>query len=408
VSKPNQCLACGSAEPFDLFSLGKIPPVNGFSASSNCDNALPLDVCVCVNCWLCQLKEVPDPEHLFRDYKHFSSASKGNLQHLQSVANALVPATPVSGRPRALEIGCNDGSLLELLGNAGYDCLGVDPAINMKPIHEKKGLEVIHDFFGERLAEDLLQTKGVFDLVVALNVLAHFPTFMSAFKGIKSLLTPRGMLHLEVADATETLANGRFDTIYHEHVCNYTLTSIDAVLRLAGLRGIHAEKIDTQGGSLRVLAAREDGELQTRQTYKNLLEKDRANGVNTKAFYLAVKSKTESSIARLTAAYADFCRDDAPVLLLGAPARGVVMCNSTGLRDIRHLHCIDDTPAKHGCVIPGTEIPVRGWEVVKTTGARKAILLSWNYRQSMLSRLADAGFRGEVLVPLPETEIVTV
>ena len=408
MNNPVRCLACGSDKPFDLFSLGRIPPVNGFSASSNSDNALPLDVRVCVNCWLCQLKEVPDPEHLFRDYKHFSSASKGNLQHLESVANTLVPDTPVAGQPMALEIGCNDGSLMELLRKTGYDCIGVDPAVNMQKIHEEKGLSVVHDFFDERLAEDLLRSKGPFELIVALNVLAHFPTFMSAFKGIRALLAPRGILHLEVADATETLANGRFDTIYHEHVCNYTLTSIDAVLRLAGLRGIHAEKIDTQGGSLRVLAVRDDSDVEIRETYRTLLERDQTEGVNTKEFYLDVKAKTEASISNLTAAYADFCLDEAPVLLLGAPARGVVMCNSTGLRNISNLHCIDDTPAKHGCVIPGTEIPVGGWEVVKTTGANKAILLSWNYRESMLSRLAENGFTGQVLIPLPETEIVTI
>lgn len=408
MSQPVLCLACGSDDTFDLFSLGKIPPVNGFSASSNSENALPLDVRVCLNCWLCQLKEVPDPAHLFRDYKHFSGASKGNLQHLASVASALAPDTPVNRRPRALEIGCNDGSLLELLRVKGYDCIGVDPAINMQQTHEKMGLTVIHDFFDEGLAANLLQSKGEFELIVALNVLAHFPTFMSAFKGIRTLLAPRGVLHMEVADATETLANGRFDTIYHEHVCNYTLTSIDAVLRLAGLRGIHAEKIDTQGGSLRVLATRDDGELETRETYRALLDRDQTGGVNTQNFYLAVKAKTEASISNLSAAYADFCRDDTPVVLLGAPARGVVMCNSTVLGNMRNLYCIDDTPAKHGCVIPGTEIPVGGWDVIKTTGATKAILLSWNYRDSMLTRLARTGFTGPVLIPLPETEIVTI
>ena len=408
MKAPVRCLACGSDRTFDLFSLGRIPPVNGFSASSNSDNALPLDVGVCMNCWLCQLKEVPDPELLFRDYKHFSGASKGNLQHLDSVANALAPSPPANRQARVLEIGCNDGSLMLRLRDKGYDCIGVDPAKNMQQVHERMGLTVVHDFFDERLAADLLRSKGPFDAIVALNVLAHFPTFMSAFKGIRMLLAPRGILHMEVADATETLANGRFDTIYHEHVCNYTLTSIDAVLRLAGLRGIHAEKIDTQGGSLRVLAVRDDSRLETRETFRTLLKADEARGVNTRAFYLAVKARTEASIASLSTAYADFCRDGAPVLLLGAPARGVVMCNSTVLRKIRHLHCIDDTPAKHGCVIPGTNIPVGGWDIVKATGATKAILLSWNYRDSMLTRLAAAGFTGRVLIPLPETEIVAV
>jgi hypothetical protein len=294
------------------------------------------------------------------------------------------------------------------LRDRGYDCIGVDPAKNMQQVHEELGLTVVHDFFDERLAVNLRGSKGPFDVIVALNVLAHFPTFMSAFKGIRTLLAPRGILHMEVADATETLANGRFDTIYHEHVCNYTLTSVDAVLRLASLRGIHAEKIETQGGSLRVLAARDDADLEPRETYRTLLEKDRAEGVNTKGFYLAVKAKTEASISNLTVTYADFCRNGAPVLLLGAPARGVVMCNSTGLRNMANLYCIDDTPAKHGCVIPGTGIPVGGWELVQRTGAAKAILLSWNYRESMLTRLAGAGFAGDVLVPLPETEVVRI
>jgi len=408
LKKPVCCLACGSDNTYELFSLGEIPPVNGFSANSNAENAFPLDVCVCLSCWLCQLEEVPDPAILFRNYKHFSSASKGNLQHLESVAAALEIARPPDRPVKALEIGCNDGSLLKLLVEKGFDCIGVDPAISMQRAHEEMGLEVIHDFFDERLALDLRKSKGPFDLIVALNVMAHFPTFMSAFRGIRALLTPRGMVHVEVADATETLANGRFDTIYHEHVCNYTMTSIDAVLRLAGLRGIHAEKIGTQGGSLRVVAARDDSERETRETYLALLRKDRSLGVNTKEFYLAVREKTRASISDLSAAYADFCRDGAPVLLLGAPARGVVMCNSTVLRTMRHLHCIDDTPAKHGCVIPGTDIPVGGWELVKATNARKAILLSWNYRDSMLKRLASNGFSGEVLVPLPETGIVTV
>lgn len=393
---------------FNLFSLGRIPPVNGFSASSNTDNAFPLDLCVCLQCWLCQLKAVPNPESLFRDYKHFSGASRGNLEHLESIVNLVALTMPKAKKARVLEIGCNDGSLLQLLKNSGYDCIGVDPAINMKEAHQELGLSVINDFFDERLAADLLKSSGPFDRIIALNVLAHFPTFMSAFRGIRMLLPSQGILHMEVADATETLANGRFDTIYHEHVCNYTLTSIDAALRLAGLRGIHAQKIDTQGGSLRILAARDDSELETQKTYRTLLDQDVIAGVNTKEFYLAVKKKTAESLSSLSQAYTEFSRDGAPVVLLGAPARGVVMCNSTALKDTGNLYCIDDTPAKHGCVIPGTDIPIGGWEVLQTTRATKVILLSWNYRESMLARLASAGFSGQVLVPLPELELVTI
>jgi SAM-dependent methyltransferase len=318
----------------------------------------------------------------------------------------IAAGSPVH-RGRLLEIGCNDGSLLELLVERGFECIGVDPAITMQARHAHKSLSVIYEFFGETLAETL-RAGGAFDRVVALNVLAHFPDFVSAFRGARSLLTPSGYLHLEVADATETLANGRFDTIYHEHLCNYTLTSIDAVLRSTGLRGIHAERIPTQGGSLRVLAARDDGELLPQRTYQELLQYERAAGVNTAAFYADVKAKTLASIAALSAAYSDFCRDDSPVLLLGAPARGVVMCNSTPLRHMRHLRCIDDSPSKQGCVIPGTDISIGDWSVVERAGAHKAILLSWNYRDAMLARLAEAGFKGEVLIPLPELEVITL
>jgi SAM-dependent methyltransferase len=393
---------------FDLFDLGEIPPVNGFTTTSNRENAFRLNLGVCLDCWLCQLTDSPDPDLLFRDYKHFSSASQGNVLHLRGVADSLLTMVQDRAPVKALEIGCNDGSLLELLRDRGFDCIGVDPATTMKDAHESKNLRVIHDFFDEQLASRLLNTEGRFDLIIGLNVLAHFPTFMSAYRGVRSLLEPDGLFLLEVADATETLANGRFDTIYHEHVCNYTLTSIDGVLRAAGMRGIHAEKIETQGGSLRVVACPEDARAEQSSSYRNLLDADRSQGVDSKSFYLEVKARTVATISRLDQSYTEFCSGEAPVVLLGAPARGVVMCNSTALKDMTNLHCVDDTPAKQGCVIPGTEIPVGGWESVSALGARKAILLSWNYRESMLQKLIDTGFTGQVLIPLPEIQIIEV
>jgi SAM-dependent methyltransferase len=400
------CLACRGTTMFDLFDLGKIPPVNGFSTTSNRENAFPLNLGVCLDCWLCQLTDAPDPDLLFRSYKHFSGASAGNLLHLREVAETVGTAMSDRSSVKVLEIGCNDGSLLELLRDRGFECIGVDPAYTMKDAHKSKGLKVIYDFFNEQLASRLLKSDGQFDLVIGLNVLAHFPTFISAYRGIRSLLKPGGLFHLEVADATETLANGRFDTIYHEHVCNYTLTSIDSVLRSVGLRGIRAEKIDTQGGSLRVLACAEDDSREEEGSYRALLEMDRSKGVDRKDFYLDVKAKTEDTISVLNRHYAEFCSGDEPVILLGAPARGVVMCNSTVLKDMTNLHCVDDTQAKLGCVIPGTEILVGGWDSIPPIGSTKAILLSWNYRDSMLQKLADTGFKGKVLIPLPETEVI--
>lgn len=392
------CLGCGSNDCRFIFSLGEMPPVNAFKHINQQEENFPLDLFFCQSCSLVQLGTIVPPEKLFANYLHQSSASIGNLRHLKEVSNLLHNLGLIS-KKRVLEIGSNDGSLLEMLKNFDANVIGIDPAQNLEEISTSKGVKTLVGFFNEHFAENLKRQGLTFDTIIALNVIAHTPTFMSALRGIKRLLDVNGIFFMENAYILDTVIEGQFDTIYHEHVFCFSMHSLVHAYSLVGLKAVDAEIIPTQGKSIRVFVKHSTDPSPPSQRLLSILKNERANGVDKIEKFNSISNKI--TIFKNTFwEYLNKYKSE-KFIGLGAPARGVVILNTCSINNEMIEFIVDDTKLKHGKFIPGSNIPVTSWEALDPKKNHRFIALSWNYADDMIKRLRVGGFTGTVLVPFP-------
>ncbi|HVZ75303.1 MAG TPA: class I SAM-dependent methyltransferase [Polyangia bacterium] len=406
----NACAGCGAAPLAPALSLAPMPPVNAFVTLDEVarETAYPLDVWFCPRCTLVQLHPTVDPARLFSDYTYLSATASTTVAYLGALAEALARRFALGPASRVLELGSNDGTLLAKLRPFGPRVLGVDPAANVAAIAEAAGVPTRVSFFSSTEARALRDEDGPFNLVLALNVVAHTPDFVDLLAGARAVLAPRGTLVLECAHVAQTILRGAIDTVYHEHVYCFSLHALVAACARAGLAIIDVEQTPAQGGSLRVFARAADESPVVDGHVAALLADEVAAGVTRPESYAAVARLAEALRRDVPARLRALRGGAQTCVALGAAARGVVLLNHCGLGPADLDFVVDDTPLKQGKLVPGVHLPVRGWDAVPRDQEIVALLLSWNYRDEMLEKLRARTSRARVLVPLPRLEEITL
>ena len=397
------CLSCSSNDSNLLYDFGELPAVNKFFSQDDVDSEkkYPLVLNYCKVCFLVQIEEVPPAEDLYQDYHHKSSASAGNVDHLKSFKDFIVDNFDL--KTNILEIGSNDSTLLNLLNEEGFDIIGIDPAINLN----QDDKNVISSFFNTEIVEKISNNYGKFDLIFGLNVFAHSKDFLDMFLAANELLKTDGTFIFEVAYADKTILKGNFDTIYHEHVCSYTLTSLNKVLSIAGFKIIDAYEIDTQGGSLRLVCKKLSTNLKTNNRFIKLLDREKKLGYSEVEFYESIAKSIQTKVDKINQFFEALYEKNKKILFIGAPARGVVVINLVKSLNKKNCIVIDDTKEKQNKLFPGTHIPVTQWEKVDFGNYDIAIILSWNYSDYLLDKLTSYGFKKDVYTLIPDIKKIS-
>jgi SAM-dependent methyltransferase len=387
-----------------------MPPVNAFLTAEQVpgEQSFPLDLHFCSQCTLVQLWPTVDPSLLFGEYSHLSSASRGNVAHLTDLAAALSKRLQLTANSRVLEIGSNDGTLLSQFKPVTAHLLGVDPAANLTAKADGLNVRTRVQFFSSASAAEIANTEGLFDLILAINVVAHTPTFVDLMTGVRRLLQPGGHFVMECPHVVPTLLHGEIDTIYHEHVYCFSLHALNTACHKVGLRIVDVEKVASQGGSLRLFMQNAAESTSVSPRVQALLAEEEAAGVSQLATYQSLAARANSLRESLLRKLRELREGYELVIGLGAPARGVVLINYCGLsaKDLNFV--VDDTPLKQGKLVPGRHIPVVDWSHIAQDQELGCLLLSWNYRNEILEKLKARTRRARVLIPLPVMEEVSL
>lgn len=388
------CLSCNSHCEL-VHDFGLMPLVNSFYTQNDIhlEKKYPLELYVCTKCFLIQIGNVPDPSEVYTEYHHLSSASQGNRSHLESVAEFI--KHNIGNDLKVLEIGANDLYLSNLL-KENAKVLAVDPAKNIN----KDQKNLIRDFFNLESSKKIKNEYGDFDLIIGLNVFAHNEDFKNMFLAAKSLMHDNSILMVEVAYALETICDGNFDTIYHEHVCSYSLLALENLFNDINLKINYVEKLDTQGGSLRLLISKNSKLNLQNNSYNEISENEKRIGVDQIDFYRNVSHQIKRKIENLNNFIAKINNENSALLILGAPARGVITLNS--INDIvTDVSMIDDTVFKQDKLMPGVHFKIYDWNI-DISKYTNCLILSWNYSQYLYEQLIKKGFNGKAYVPFPE------
>src|SRR6266849_4629948 len=233
------CRSCGRNELRPVLDLGRTPLANALLTAKQLtkpEAVYPLELVFCPACALVQITETVPPEQLFRDYLYFSSVSDAMLGHAQAIVERILKLQPLDANSLAVEIASNDGYLLQYYRQAGIPVLGIEPALNIARVaREQRGIRTLSDFFGAETAQRLVEQGERADVIHANNVLAHVPDLDGFIKGIRLLLKDDGLAVIEAPYVKDLIDRCEFDTIYHEHLCYFSLTALHGLFQRHGL-----------------------------------------------------------------------------------------------------------------------------------------------------------------------------
>jgi len=407
-----KCRHCAADLTLPLVDLGTAPPSNAYLTQETLqrpERRFPLRVLVCERCWLVQTEDFADAHELFdADYAYFSGVSTSWLAHAERYVGEMVARFGLDAGSRVVEVAANDGYLLQYVKARGIACTGVEPTASTAAAARAKGIEIVQDFFGRRLAADMASHGLQADLMAANNVLAHVPDINDFAAGFAELLKPRGVATFEFPHLLRLMADAQFDTIYHEHFSYLSLTAVQRVFERAGLQVFDVQELTTHGGSLRVFAQRVGTALHpVAPAVGTMLQREIDAGMRTAAYYQGLQPRAERIRDDLLRFLREAKREGRSVVAYGAAAKGNTLLNFAGVGNDLIRCVVDLNPAKQGKFMPGSRIPIVGPDALRQSRPDLLFVLPWNILAEVREQNAELRREGtQFVTAIPELRVL--
>lgn len=404
----DRCQVCDERALESALFIGYLPPVNQMRPMGQRPHeqpAYPAELLYCPHCELVQLGLIVDPGVLFPpEYPYTSGTTKilrDNFAELYQDCRTIVTLGPDD---LIVDVGSNDGTLLSNFHKGGHRVRGIEPTL-MANLANERGIPTIMAFFGPEPAAKVRAENGLATIVTATNVFAHIEHVHDIVESLVSMLKPDGVFISESHYLMSLIETLQYDTIYHEHLRYYSLHSLKFLLERHGLEVIHAKRIPTHGGSIRVYAARK-GTRPVRPSVAAILEEERAAGGWSERLVRFKRDVVLSKLA-LHALLKDLKQSGARIYGVGAPSRASTLINYVGLDD-GILDCVLEVKDSYkvGKYMPGTLIPVVDEQRLFDDQPEYALLLSWHIADELAPKLTAKGFKGRYIAPLPTPRIL--
>ena len=397
------CRACGAPGITGFLDLGCTPLADRLVAYDQLhatEPCFPLRVGCCQRCSLVQLLETVPPRQLFcEDYPYYSSVSDAWLAHSRRNVEGLIRDRGLDANSRVVEIASNDGYLLQYYRDAGISVLGIDPAEGPARRAVALGIPTRICFFDAELGRELAASGVSADVVHANNVLAHVPDPNDFLEGVSRILKSDGCAVFEHPYLRDLMEHTQFDTIYHEHVCYFSVTSLDRLLRPHGLYLQDVTRLETHGGSIRSLVGRQDTPS-SRVT--SMLSEEQQLGMNDPAYYRDFAGRVHLLCDELRALLRDLRAGGYRIAAYGAAAKGSTLLQVAGIGTDSLDFVVDRNVHKHGKYMPGNHIPILPVGELEARMPDYTLLLSWNLGGEILEQQREYRRKGgRFVIPVP-------
>ena len=385
-----KCLICSSKfSPF--IDFGIMPIANGFATKKELKNEyfFPMKVGFCETCSMVQLLEQPDREKMFHDsYAFFSSTSNYMINHFKKFANSVRLLQNLDEKSFVVEIGSNDGIMLQNFVSDNIPCLGVEPSKNVAHVAMERGIEVTTEFFDRPLAEKISKTHQKADAILSANVMCHIPYMHSIFEGIKTLLKKDGVFIFEDPYLGEIIEKTSFDQIYDEHVFLFSALSVSYIAKMHDLELINVEAQVTHGGSMRYTIAHK-GKKIVSDNVLSLITKEKGLGLDKRDAYVYFTDNVNIIKKDLIALLRRLKSEKKKVVAYGATSKSTTVTNYFGISpDL--IDCIyDTTPIKQNKYSPGVHIPVLPYVEFRDSNPDYVLLFAWNHAEEIMKKELD-------------------
>jgi methylation protein EvaC len=403
-----KCLI-SAAETETFMSFGKMPIANGFLTPEqyNSEHFFELKVGFCPESKMVQLTELVEQERMFHEnYAFFSSTSTRMVQHFKAFSDYARQRFAGSPDPFVVEIGSNDGILLQNFAQAGIRHLGIEPSANVAEVARSKGINTISKFFDERLAEEIISEHGQADAFMGANVMCHIPYMHSVVAGIKLLLKPKGVLIFEDPYLGDIIQKTSYDQIYDEHAFYFSVASVGYVMEKHGLEIIDVLPQNVHGGSMRYVISHTGAHPVSANVAAQLAKED-ALGLRKIETYRTFKKNVERSRDKLMTLLRDLKKQGKRVAAYGATSKSTTVTNYCGITPDLVEYISDTTPIKQGKFSPGAHIPVKAYQEFASRHPEYALLFAWNHGEEIMAK--EMEFRakgGKFILYVPDVQVV--
>jgi hypothetical protein len=401
-----KCRFCGAHEVELFLDLGDQPHCNRL-VPPELENVkephFPLRVGFCRTCSGVQIDYTIPKENMFSDYPYVSGTTKTLPAHFAETSARLVERYGVAKGALVVDIGSNDGTWLKQYAPYGLQTLGVEPASNVAKLANEAGINTWNKFFNEETAAEIVAQHGKAQLITAAGVFFHLEELHSVCKGIKNLLNDDGVFCVQAIYLGGMIENIAFDQVYHEHLCYYTLKSLNFLLNQHQLEVFDVKVVPIHGGSLEAHVGH-IGARKISDSVTALAADETEKGLGKIETYQAWAKMVWQLNHDLVEELKKYKAEGRTVYCYGAPAKGATLLNSFKIGSDLVSLAVEKSPLKFGKMIPGVRIPIVDEAQVPRPDAY--LVLSWNFIDEFLIKEADyLRSGGEFIVPVPKLRV---
>jgi SAM-dependent methyltransferase len=407
------CRFCKTPVKTEFADLVNSPPSNSYLTEKQLNEPemfYPLKVLVCEKCFLVQVDEYYKSSDIFSsDYAYFSSFSTSWLAHAKKYSEMMIERFGFNSNSHVVEIASNDGYLIKNFKEKGIPVLGIEPTANTAAAAKKNhGIDSVIDFFGIKLAKQLVADGKKADLLLGNNVLAHVPDIMDFVGGMKLVLKEKGVITMEFPHLYQLVLNNQFDTIYHEHFSYISFTTVKQIFEANGLEMFDVQEIPTHGGSLRIFAKhKDDSSKPIGNAVADLLKKEKDAGMLSISYYTSFGPKIQKIKNDLLEFLIQQKRAGKKIVAYGAAAKGNTLLNYCGVKKDMIDFVVDANPAKQNKFMPASHIPIVTEQSIKDSKPDFILILPWNIKDEIVKQLDYVkGWGGKFVVPIPKLQIL--
>lgn len=399
MKKISSCRVCQSTGITDFLDLGNQPYANSLLKSPDQkEKFYPLSLSFCSNCSLVQLNHTANPKELFSNYLWVTATSKTANKYAKAFATEVIKRVQNLKQGYVLEVASNDGTFLVPFIKKNIKVLGIDPAQNIADLAVKNGIPTQAKFFGVKAAEETVKDLGPAKVVIARNVLPHVAKLHDFVLGMYTALADDGLLVIEFHYAQKIYQELHYDSIYHEHLCYFTLRSFEILLNQFNFYISDIGESPISGGSLVVYATKgKTKESKAVSSYRKAEKKIKVNELESWQDFAKKVINHRKALLKILNKYRG-----KRIIGYGASARSSTLLNYCQI-DSKILPVIaDQNPLKKGLYTAGTHILIESPETAFRKKPDIVVILAWNFAKEIIKILKEKfKFHGVCIIPLP-------